>query len=253
MKDIIRKVLKEEREYKKYSRNPEYKAKKRAQKDIKKHFYKVDDPWAHEGGKPSEEWPKYSLPYDTEFFFDDISESEELEDDDDDLPTFDEVYDKLWDKMLYSVCMKYTNDLDKAQDFCQAGFLRVMNNFEKYRSSGSLEGWIRRIIQNNTIDMLRKEKNKKKVNTDVDWERVEVTSSDKPYSEDYFFDDKRYTKEDLHRGLSMLSPKYREVITKYFIEGLTHEEIAEEMGVNIGTSKSNLHKAKKNLLDIIRK
>lgn len=253
MKDIIRKVLKEEREYKKYSRNPEYKAKKRAQKDIKKHFYKVDDPWAHEGGKPSEEWPRYSLPYDTEFFFDDINESDELEDDDEGEPhSFEEIYNKLWDKMLYSVCMKYTNDLDKAQDYCQSGFMKVMNNFDKFKSSGSIEGWVRRIIQNNTIDIVRKEKNNKKINSDVDWERMDM-EVDSPYTEDYLFKDKRYTKEDIHRGLSMLSPKYREVITKYFIEGLTHEEIAEEMGVNIGTSKSNLHKAKKNLLDIIRK
>ena len=55
----------------------------------------------------------------------------------------------MWKKMLYGVCMKYTNDINQAQDYCQNGFMKVYKNLDLFTGEGSLEGWIRKVINNN--------------------------------------------------------------------------------------------------------
>ena len=69
---------------------------------------------------------------------------------------FSVLYTLLWDKMLNTVCRKYTKDIDKAQDYCQNGFIKVYNNFSKYKDKGSLEGWVWRVINNSILDELKK-------------------------------------------------------------------------------------------------
>ena len=71
---------------------------------------------------------------------------------------FKDVYTEMWDKMLYGVCMKYTNDINQAQDYCQNGFMKIYNNLDKYTSTGSLESWVKRVINNSIIDETRKQK-----------------------------------------------------------------------------------------------
>ena len=71
---------------------------------------------------------------------------------------FGELYISLWDKMLNVVCRKYTSDISKAQDYCQNGFVKVYNNISKYDGEGSLEAWVKCVINNNIIDVLKKSK-----------------------------------------------------------------------------------------------
>jgi RNA polymerase sigma-70 factor (ECF subfamily) len=156
---------------------------------------------------------------------------------------FNTIYNKFWEPMLYKVCMKYTKDINKASDYCQDGFMKVLKNLDSYSQTGSLEGWISRIIRNNTIDQIRKEKKMKHHSSEEpDWGRIEV--EDDPYVEDYSI-------EMIEDVLPQLSPQYRKVFELFYLEGLSHEKIAQRLGISTGTSKSNLSKAKANLKKLL--
>jgi RNA polymerase sigma-70 factor (ECF subfamily) len=158
------------------------------------------------------------------------------------LVDFQTIYSKMWDKMLRQVCLKYTKDLNKAEDYCQNGFMKVYKNIHKYDNTGSLEGWVRRIIQNNILDELRKKK--LQYADDPDWGRIET--DDEPYEE-------KYNVEMIETVLPELSPAYRTVFELYYFRNLTHKQIAKKLGITEGTSKSNLAKAKVNIRKLIKK
>jgi RNA polymerase sigma-70 factor (ECF subfamily) len=152
---------------------------------------------------------------------------------------FNTIYNNLWDKMLNTVCMSYTKDRNKAADYCQEGFMKVLKNLHKYNQTGSLEGWVRMIIKNNIIDELRKEKKiRHHSSEEPDWGRIET--DDKPYEENYSVD----MIEDV---IDRLSPAYRRVFELFYFQHMSHEEIAKKLGISVGTSKSNLAKAKMNV------
>lgn len=160
---------------------------------------------------------------------------------------FDNIYNDLWDKMLYSVCMRYTKNADKAQDFCQNGFIKVYKNLDKYDGSGSLEGWVRRVISNNILDELRKEKM-----TFVDSGDNEFDFSRLDVGDDEYFESE-LSMDLVKKVLPQLSPAYKKVFELYFLDGYKHHEIAKKLGINVGTSKSNLAKAKKKIKELIEK
>ncbi len=88
------------------------------------------------------------------------------------------IYNDLWDEMLHQVCMKYTNDITTAEDYCQNGFIKVYQNIHKKTKEGSLKGWIKKVINNNILDELRKKKIKY-TNDEAEWGRVEDPNSSK--------------------------------------------------------------------------
>jgi len=158
---------------------------------------------------------------------------------------FDDIYSELWDKMLYSVCMKYTNDINVAQDYCQNGFMKVYNNLHTYKNTGSLEGWVRRIINNSMIDDFRKKKNQPTAQTidEPDWGRIDSGYDDEEYSED---DRMHYVKQ----AITNLSPSNREAFELY-LDGYKHEEIADMLGISVVASKSRVFKAKREIRKLI--
>ena len=149
------------------------------------------------------------------------------------------IYDELWDEMLYSVCMKYTNDINTAQDYCQNGFVKVYQNIHKKTGEGSLKGWIKKVINNNILDELRKKKIKY-TSDETDWGRINVPSTT------YDPNDEKISAIEIMRAAENLSPRFKAVFDLYS-QGYKHEEIAEKLGITVGTSKSNLFKAKANL------
>lgn len=159
----------------------------------------------------------------------------------DSLVDFQTIYSKMWDKMLHQVCLKYTKDLNKAQDFCQNGFMKVYKNIHKYQGGGSLEGWVRRIIQNNIIDEIRKKK--LQYADDPDWGKIET--DDEPYEE-------KYSVEMIEDVLHDLSPAYKAVFELYYFKGMTHKQTAKKLDISEGTSKSNLAKAKIKVRKLIK-
>jgi RNA polymerase sigma-70 factor (ECF subfamily) len=152
---------------------------------------------------------------------------------------FDSVYKSLYPKMLNQICLSYANgDRDKADEYCQLGFIKVYQKMGSYKNTGSIEGWVKRIIKNTIIDELRKNKKGPKMK-DADFEILDVLD-DSP-------EEPLYSSSDIKEAMNSLSPGYRKVFELYYFDNMSHREIAEELGISEGTSKSNLFKAKENM------
>lgn len=158
------------------------------------------------------------------------------------------LFQTYYGKML-AVCMRYLSDKDSAQEILQISFLKVFDKLEFFDFSGSLEGWIRRIVTNTAIDHLRKAKKDPFLS---DKDNDFVTGSADPMVEleqTELLDLKAQVAMD---AIAKLSPAYRTVFNLYVIEEHTHKEIAEILGISEGTSKSNLAKAKMNLQRLLK-
>lgn len=143
------------------------------------------------------------------------------------------LYDTFAPKM-YGVCLRYAGNENDANDILQEGFIKVFKNLAKFRSEGSFEGWVRRIFVNTAIEQYRK-----KVKL------YNVTEAQENYIEDTDLTvlDKLAT-NDIMKIINELSPGYKAVFNMHVIEGYSHKEIADMLGITEGTSKSQLARAK---------
>lgn len=158
------------------------------------------------------------------------------------------LFQTYYGKML-AVCMRYLSDRDSAQEILQVSFLKVFDKLEFFDFTGSLEGWIRRIVTNTAIDHLRKAK-KDPFLSDQDNDFVTGSSDPMVESEQIALLDLKA--KVAIEAIGKLSPAYRAVFNLYVIEEHTHKEIAEILGISEGTSKSNLAKAKMNLQRLLK-
>jgi RNA polymerase sigma-70 factor (ECF subfamily) len=155
-----------------------------------------------------------------------------------------QLFELYYGKML-GVCMRYAKDNDEAQDMVQNGFIKVFKKIEVFNFTGSLEGWIRRIMANTAIDQIRKNKRDPfNIEDDAQFKNLE---EDVPFEEEENEDEIKIKAELAIKAISELSPGYKAVFNLYVMEGYTHKEIAEYLGISEGTSKSNLAKAKEKL------
>jgi RNA polymerase sigma factor (sigma-70 family) len=144
---------------------------------------------------------------------------------------------------MYSICLRYCNNNNDAQDVLQDGFVKVFRNLDQFRGEGSFEGWMRRIFVNTAIEHFRK-----KINIATIPEAVENTFEDKDWTA---FD--RLGEKDILAAVRELSPGYRTIFNMYVVEGYSHKEIGEALGINEGTSKSQLARARVILQKVIEK
>ncbi len=160
------------------------------------------------------------------------------------------VYKLLYGKMK-AVCLRYTKDSDQAMDVLQEGFIKVFQNMEKYTGVGSFEGWVRRIMVNLSIDRFRKQKNDfLLLNGNMSAEDFEDEIEDE---EDENAVDYDFKPSQIIEAMQQLSPAYRTVFNLYVFENYTHQDIADALGISVGTSKSNYAKAKRNMKKILLK
>ena len=152
------------------------------------------------------------------------------------------LYKALASKMM-AVCLRYAKDNFEAEDILQMGFIKVFQKVSEFRGDGSFEGWIRRIMVNTAIETYRK--NLRSLNV-VDIDEL----YDQPQST---FDMGKLELNDLMKLVQQLSNGYRIVFNMYAIEGYSHKEIAEELGISEGASKSQLSRARAILKDKIIK
>jgi RNA polymerase sigma-70 factor (ECF subfamily) len=139
--------------------------------------------------------------------------------------------------------MKYTNDINTAEDYCHNGFLKVYENLHKYKGDAPIEGWVWKIMKHTIIDTIRKDKfpiNKS----------MEITMSNLPEEDETPYTPK-YSFDQVKKVLPKVSPAYREVFKLYYFEGMIHSEIGETLGVSDGTSKAHLHRAKKQINSLL--
>ena len=143
------------------------------------------------------------------------------------------LYKKFSPKM-YAICLRYAGNSDDAQDLLQEGFIKVFKNLEKFRSEGSFEGWMRRVFVNTSIEHFRR-----KVNLNSITENEEKGIEDSTWN---VLDS--LAEKDIIQLIQDLSPGYRTVFNLYVLEGYSHKEIGDILGINEGTSKSQLARAK---------
>jgi len=143
---------------------------------------------------------------------------------------------------MYAVCLRYSNNAEDSQDILQDGFVKVFRNLHMYRGEGSFEGWVRRIFVNTAIEHYRRQVNMYPV-TEGHENMLETKDTSA-------FD--ALGMKDLVKLIQQLSPGYRTVFNLYVIEGYSHKEIGQIIGISEGTSKSQLARAKSILQDIIR-
>jgi RNA polymerase sigma-70 factor (ECF subfamily) len=161
---------------------------------------------------------------------------------------------KLYYGKMKAVCMRYTRDSDQANDVLQEGFLKIFNNLEKFTGVGTFEGWMRRIMVNLSIDRFRKLKHDlillsepddiERYGDDTEEVLDEIDELEEIYS---------ITPEQIIDAMQQLTPAYRTVFNLYVYEDYTHQDIAEALGISVGTSKSNYAKAKKNMKKLLLK
>ncbi len=160
------------------------------------------------------------------------------------------VYKMYYGKMM-AVCRRYTNNEDQAKDILQDGFIKVYKNITKFNFDGSFEGWVRRIVVNTAIDFTRKAKNDYLLmNENQTLEDFENDLLDEGDEEAY---NSPFNVGDVIKGMEQLSNAYRTVFNLYVFENYSHQEIADTLKISVGTSKSNLAKARANLKKILTK
>ncbi|MHC0446052.1 RNA polymerase sigma factor [Flavobacterium sp. 3-218] len=145
-----------------------------------------------------------------------------------------QIYSKFSSKML-SVCRQYIKDIQLAEDVMITAFMKAFTNLKNFEHKGSFEGWIRRIMVNECISYLRVQKKVK-------------FAEDEFFVEESFNEiDSQFTVEQIQYLIDALPDGYKMVFNLYAIEGYKHNEIAKMLGINEGTSKSQLSHARKML------
>lgn len=155
-----------------------------------------------------------------------------------------EKFYKTFSPKMFSVCLSFTKDYEQAKDLLQEGFIKVFRNLSKYDNLGSLEGWVRRVIVNTAIDFIRADKNKYFFVQFDNEAEYESSSTENDAI-------KKLGVEDFYIITKCLPAGYKIILTLFIVEGYTHEDIAEKLNISVGTSKSQLAKAKKKLLKTV--
>jgi RNA polymerase sigma-70 factor (ECF subfamily) len=152
-----------------------------------------------------------------------------------------ELYDK-YSKRMMGVCLRYCDNQEEGEDILQNGFVHVFEKIESFKGTGALEGWIRKIIVNTALTHLRKNK-KLEQNTDLD--ELDLVMEDQSQLGDGF------AAKELLKIIQTLPPGFRTVFNLHAIEGYSHKEIGDMLGITEGTSKSQYSRAKTYLQKII--
>ncbi|MBP7821993.1 MAG: sigma-70 family RNA polymerase sigma factor [Saprospiraceae bacterium] len=156
------------------------------------------------------------------------------------------LFDFLKAKM-FAVCLRYASNREEAEDFLQEGFVKLFKDLNQYKFEGSFEGWARRVFVNNALQLLRKKKDIFALTDDFSsYENI----SDTYDAEEDFGDEMAKMLLSLMQHLPV---GFRTVLNLYVLEGYSHAQIAEELGISIGTSKSQLNRSKVYLRELLEK
>lgn len=153
---------------------------------------------------------------------------------------------KLYDRyapMAMGVCMRYVRHREDAEDVMVEALFKVLTHIQQYKGDGSFEGWIRRIVVNESLMFLRRRHN---FNMTVELDQVKEPGVPVGIVS-------KLAAEDILSLMDELPTGYRTVFNLYVIEGYKHREIAEMLGISINTSKSQLILAKKRMQELLDK
>jgi RNA polymerase sigma factor (sigma-70 family) len=149
-----------------------------------------------------------------------------------------ELY-KLFSSKLFSLCLKYSRNYVEAEDNLQDAFLTIFKKIEQYKNKGSFEGWLKRVTINTVLQQYRKEK------------VFEISPENDIADEELEIDDETLSMDYLLQIIQDLPDRYRLVFNLYVLDGYSHQDIANMLEINVGTSKSNLARARQILKQTI--
>ncbi len=144
------------------------------------------------------------------------------------------LFDRFSSKML-GVCLRYAKDSEQADDILQDGFVKVFTKLKDFKNEGSLEGWIRRVMVNTALDQIRKN-GKTLGDVSVDDVQYKIENNDHIAEQ--------LMAEDLLKLINSMPDGYKVVFNMFAIEGYTHNEIADTLGISESTSKSQYSRAR---------
>lgn len=148
-----------------------------------------------------------------------------------DLKAQEELYNKF-SSTLFSVCLKYSPNYHEAEDNLQDAFITIFNRIEQFKGKGSFEGWMKRVTVNTVLQKYRKQ-------------RVFSLSNEEQLEEAVIeIEDNAVPLDFLLKIVQELPDRYRLVFTMYVLDDYAHKEISEIVGISVGTSKSNLARAR---------
>ncbi len=148
-----------------------------------------------------------------------------------------ELYN-LYAPVMFVVCQRYANSREDAEDILQEGFIKIFINLTQYRGEGSIEGWMRRIFINCALQRYRSQTS------------LHLIPLQEYHENTHFFDEKITMEmgvKELICLVQLLPAASRMVFNLHVFEGMKHSEIAQQLGISEGTSKSNLFDARKQL------
>jgi RNA polymerase sigma factor (sigma-70 family) len=157
-----------------------------------------------------------------------------------------ELYKETY-RYLMSICIRYTQSYEEAQEALNTGFLKILNNLEKYQSHIPFKSWIRRVLINVLIDEYRKQKkHKENIKYVEDFEELPIAGA---------LNDaiSKMDVEEIHKLIVQLPPMSQKVFNLYVVDGFEHKEIADMLGISEGTSKWHLHSSREQLKIMLNK
>ena len=154
-----------------------------------------------------------------------------------------------YEKNVYNIALRMTGNSTDAADMTQEAFIKAYNSLQSFRGDSKFSVWLYRIVSNVCLDFLRSKNRRPTVSLSVeddDGEDTQLDVADESQSPELLLD-RKLTRESVRRGLDSLPPDYRQILLLREIQGLSYDEIAQALGLEVGTVKSRIFRARKRL------
>ena len=161
-------------------------------------------------------------------------------------------YEKLvleYQKNVYNLALRMTGNPEDAADMAQEAFIKAYNSLPNFRGDSKFSVWLYRIVSNVCLDFLRSKSRKPTLSLsmeDDDGEETQLDIADESQSPERIFE-RAMTRDAVRRGLAALTPEYRQILILRELQGMSYEEIAAVLGLESGTVKSRIFRARKKL------
>ena len=154
-----------------------------------------------------------------------------------------------YEKNVYNIALRMTGNSEDAADMTQEAFIKAYNSLSAFRGDSKFSVWLYRIVSNVCLDFLRSKNRRPTVSLSVeddDGEDTQLDVADESQSPELLLD-RKLTRDSVRRGLDSLPPDYRQILLLREMQGLSYDEIAQALGLEVGTVKSRIFRARKKL------
>ena len=154
-----------------------------------------------------------------------------------------------YEKNVYTIALRMTGNSEDAADMTQEAFIKAYNSLQSFRGDSKFSVWLYRIVSNVCLDFLRSKNRRPTVSLSVeddDGEDTQLDVADESQSPELLLD-RKLTRDSVRRGLDSLPPDYRQILLLREIQGLSYDEIAQALSLEVGTVKSRIFRARKRL------